>query len=212
MNVPARWMRRGSVIGALVGASALLASLGAVPASATPTTTGTPKASLPVPPPAPRTPAPSPATSPSSPAGPSSVVLNPIPSGSSTPSSVAPNVGLGNPAGCELFIADAHIARSVSNAVKVNAQITCKVPVQAMALQVNLYKNHIFNTFGELQASTTTYDTGRQNLRNFQTFRKCTNSKSTEWYGQAVAVAEENGQLYEASLSSPHTATLKCGT
>ncbi len=214
-----RWVTRSPVV-ALVGASALLASLGAVPASASTAANGLggSGSSLAVPTAPSRTPAPPAANSATSPTEESTAPLQSLGSGASSQnlssSPVVPDAAIGNPAGCYVTIDDAHIASSIKTfrAVKVNARIQCRVPVQALALEVNLYKKHIFNLLGELQATSLTDNTGRSTLSNQQTFRKCTNNKATEWYGQATALAEEGGQVYSRVVTSPHTRTLNCGT
>jgi hypothetical protein len=117
-----------------------------------------------------------------------------------------------SPAGCVASIDDAHIATSIANAVKVNARITCRRAVQALALRVNLYKKHFFGLLNSLQASTTTSNAGRASLQNQGTFRHCTNHKSTKWFGTAQAASLEGGVVYTASVVSPHVRTLNCGT
>ena len=117
-----------------------------------------------------------------------------------------------SPAGCVASIDDAHIATSIANAVKVNARITCRRAVQALALRVDLYKKHFFGLLNSLQASTTTSNTGRASLQNQGTFRHCTNHKSTKWFGTAQAASLEGGVVYTASVVSPHVRTLNCGT
>jgi hypothetical protein len=117
-----------------------------------------------------------------------------------------------SPAGCVASIDDAHIATSVANAVKVNARITCRRAVQALALQVNLYKKHFFGLLNSLQASTTTSNAGRSSLQNQGTFRHCSNHKSTKWFGTALAASLEGGVVYRAFVVSPHVVSLNCGT
>ena len=117
-----------------------------------------------------------------------------------------------SPAGCVAQIDDAHIATSVANAVKVNARITCRRAVQALALRVNLYKKHFFGLLNSLQASTVTSNAGRASLQNQNTFRHCTNHKSTKWFGTAQAASLEGGVVYTASVVSPHVRSLNCGT
>jgi hypothetical protein len=117
-----------------------------------------------------------------------------------------------SPAGCVASIDDAHIAASVANAVKVNARITCRRAVQALALRVNLYKKHFFGLLNSLQASTTTSNAGRASLQNQRTFRHCTNRKSTKWFGTAQAASLEGGVVYRAAVVSPHVVSLNCGT
>jgi hypothetical protein len=130
--------------------------------------------------------------------------------GGASASSAAPEAL--SPAGCVASIDDAHIAASVANAVKVNARITCRRAVQALALRVNLYKKHFFGLLNSLQASTTTSNAGRSSLQNQGTFRHCTNHKSTKWFGTAQAASLEGGVVYTASVVSPHVRTLNCGT
>ena len=117
-----------------------------------------------------------------------------------------------SPAGCVAQIDDAHIAASVANAVKVNARITCRRPVAELALRVNLYKKHFFGLLNSLQASTVTSDAGRASLQNQNTFRRCTNHKSTKWFGAAQAASLEGGVVYTAFVVSPHVRSLNCGT
>lgn len=146
-----------------------------------------------------------------------SAVFLPVPSSASPGTGTRPlPANLGNPAGCVLRIADAHIStyygRKGVKAVKVNADIRCRYPVQAMALEVNLYKLNFFNLIADLQASTVVYAFNKASVQNQGTYRVCTNSKSTEWFGTAYGLAEEGGRLYEAEVRSPHTRTLNCGT
>ena len=120
--------------------------------------------------------------------------------------------GAVSPAGCVVSIDDAHIAASIANAVKVNARITCRRAVEALALRVNLYKKHFFGLLNSLQASTTTSNAGRSSLHNQGTFRHCTNRKSTKWFGTAQAASLEGGVVYRAAVVSPHVVSLNCGT
>lgn len=130
--------------------------------------------------------------------------------GSGPAASAAPDAV--SPAGCVARVDDAHVAASVANAVKVNARVTCKRSVQALALRVNLYKKHFFGLLNSLQASTTTSNSGRSSLQNQGTFKHCTNKKSTKWFGTAQAASLEGGKVYTASVVSPHVRTLNCGT
>ena len=128
-----------------------------------------------------------------------------------TPASAAGPAAV-SPAGCVARIDDAHIATSVPGAVKVNASITCARPVQSLLLQVNLYKKIFFGLLSSLQATTTASNAGRASLQNQNTFRRCTNRKSTDWFGTAFARSIEGGTAYSARVRSPHTRTLNCGT
>jgi len=118
----------------------------------------------------------------------------------------------GNPAGCKLFVDDAHLATSVRNSVKVNAHIECAVGVDTLTLVVILYKKHFLGSAAEVQAVNVTENNGQAVLQNQGTFVSCKNRKLTTWYGQAVAEAKEAGQLYYQIRVSPHTVTLDCGT
>ena len=120
-------------------------------------------------------------------------------------------VGAPSPAGCSVSIEDAHIARSVVNSVKVNAKLQCNYRVAELSLSVTLWKVHALG-LGEVQASTPSHTRGDKLLENNGTFRECTNSKDTTWYGTATADSIEDGQQYEAMVRSLHNATLACGT
>lgn len=119
-----------------------------------------------------------------------------------------------SPAGCRFeYVTDAHIAGSVSNAVKVNSKIQCNRPVQALTDRTNLYKWHFFGTLPSLQRSTTTKNTGRAYLFNQDTFRHCDNHKSTQWFGTAQGLSSEGGKTYVGYAQSAHLRVqLSCGT
>jgi hypothetical protein len=111
-------------------------------------------------------------------------------------------------------IDDAHESKSVGGAVKVNSYIVCDHPVQALSNQTSLYKTGHFLIFpvSHLQAQTTTNNAGKAVLPNLRTYRHCTNTKSTTWYGTAYGVSEEGGQFYIGYGQSPHKRTYRCGT
>jgi hypothetical protein len=95
--------------------------------------------------------------------------------------------------------------------VKVNAKVTCNYRVSELSLSVTLWKLHAFG-LGEVQASTPAANKGNKILENYGTFKECTNSKSTTWYGTATADSLENGELYQAMIRSAHNAQIECGT
>lgn len=100
-------------------------------------------------------------------------------------------------------------------AIKVNSYIVCDHPVQALANETRLYKTGKFLFIfpvSHLQAQTTTKNAGKTTLANLGTFRECTNRKKTTWYGNAVGISEEGGQVYEGVGASPHKQTYSCGT
>jgi hypothetical protein len=107
-------------------------------------------------------------------------------------------------------ISDAHRSTSVPGAIKVNSYIVCDHRVQALTNETQLWKTGFL--FNHLQAQHTTDNSGRAILANLGTYRRCTNTKRTTWYGVAYGVSAEGGQLYEGYGASPHDATFDCGT
>jgi len=69
-----------------------------------------------------------------------------------------------------------------------------------------------FGLFASLPASSTTYYAGQASLQNQGTFRRCTYTKSTDWFGTAFALFEESGTPHEAAVRSSHTRTSNRGT
>jgi hypothetical protein len=107
-------------------------------------------------------------------------------------------------------ISDAHPSTSVPGAIKVNSYIVCDHAVRALSNKTQLWKTGFL--FNHLQGQTTTKNTGKAVLPNLGTYRRCTNKKSTTWYGVAYGISEEGGQLYYGYGASPHNATFHCGT
>jgi hypothetical protein len=107
-------------------------------------------------------------------------------------------------------ISDAHPSTSVPGAIKVNSYIVCDHAVRALSNKTQLWKTGFL--FNHLQGQTTTKNTGKAVLPNLGTYRRCTNKKSTTWYGVAYGISEEGGQLYYGYGASPHNATFDCGT
>lgn len=121
-----------------------------------------------------------------------------------------------NPAGCILKIDDAHVSTYLGQrgvqAVKVNAETQCRYAVQAISMRVDLYKTVFFGLFSSHQAGTTASTVNKAYLADKNTYRKCTNKKSTTWYGTAQGVLEEAGQTYVAAVQSAHRRSYNCGT
>lgn len=108
-------------------------------------------------------------------------------------------------------ITDAHPSTSVRGAIKVNSYIVCDHAVQALSNRTQLWKTGLLVNHLQSNHPPTT-NTGRAVLANQDAWRRCTNTKSTTWYGVAYGVSEEGGQLYYGSGASPHKRTFNCGT
>ncbi len=127
-----------------------------------------------------------------------------------------------SPAGCRFqpsptggtrgTIQNAYLSTSNRGSVKVKSYIVCNRPVQALSNETGLYKWGVFGLVAELQASTVSYSTGQSVRSNTGTFRHCTSTASSTFFGDSYGVSEENGQLYEGYGVSPGNATLHCGT
>ena len=110
-----------------------------------------------------------------------------------------------------LAIDDPHMSDTVSNAVKVNARIQgCSFPADTMSLTVQLWKTGFFTDY--LQRQTTANGANTGYLANNDMYVKCTNTKTSTYYGTADGQIVLSGNVYTASVYSVHTFTTSCGT
>lgn len=145
------------------------------------------------------------------PSYPASAPLEPVSQGGAA-GTASPNTI--SPAGCYVNVDNAHISQYYLNlgirAAKVNAYISCNLPVSNMTLQVQLWKTGAIWDY--LQAQTQTTEPSGTYLANTGTWIKCANLTQSTFYGDANATVWENGVQYSASVQSASYKTLACGT
>jgi hypothetical protein len=141
--------------------------------------------------------------------------LTPVGSSSNESDAVGPGCVLfymnqrGNPGGVahiSSFLYHNHRVR----AVRIDAKLQCRQAGTSLFLQVTLWKTGAL--FPHKQAGPTTATAAKGNqLKNQMTWRQCTNSTKSTFYGTAYASVVFRGVKYNTSLQSKD-AILTCGT
>lgn len=104
-------------------------------------------------------------------------------------------------ASCRIEIGNAHLSTHLKEsmgfkAVKVNAQSICNVPQSNVKLTVQIYKVGLFRDYliSEKFTNPLLATSSGMRVKNLQTFRSCTSTKKSSFYGMAFAEALIAGQ------------------
>jgi hypothetical protein len=121
---------------------------------------------------------------------------------------------------CRLQISDAHISTSLIEnrgirAIKINASSICNVPQSNVTITVEIWKTGLLgNHFVQkrtINSPGTTYPNSRVN--HFQTFKKCKDRDSTQYFGIAYSKAFIAGKWqYARHTQTKRIIPLNCGT
>jgi RHS repeat-associated protein len=120
---------------------------------------------------------------------------------------------------CSLRVDDAHPSTYLQNrkkmrAIKVNAYINCSPSKYSYAsIIVYLWKRGCWGYCAYLEKYTADFDwdSGHE-LSDESTYRECSNSDSTTWFGTASGVEVVGDNIYYQINHSPHDGTYNCGT
>jgi hypothetical protein len=120
-------------------------------------------------------------------------------------------VALANPAGCTLYASVVHIRQASPLNVGNKPYTKCDYAVTSISQSVQMWKNGALGP-DSVGSPWPGQNSGQATYTQLNVEQHCTNTLPTYWFATVTGTMIEGGTTYYASVQTPTTEALACGT